>query len=552
MNYDCLIKNGTVVDGTGEKAFRGALALKDGRIGAIIEKENDIAATEKGCSEVIDAAGLIVCPGFIDMHSHADWVLPLPDHPKILSPLLEQGITTVVAGNCGYSPAPLKANSLHLDLVAAESEFLADRPFVFEWDSMDSFLSKLASDGVALNLAMLVGHGNLRLSMFGSDFSYPGDEAINSMKDIATSALEEGAFGISLGLGYAPGLFSEMRELENFAHLAREHNRLLTVHLKAYTKLSGAYPLKIFGNQPHNLTALQEMITLAEQTGVKMQISHLLFVGSKTWPLAEQCLALIEKAVDGGADIAFDSFPYTCGNTTIYIAYPTWFRNNIEANFRSKAARLRVKFEVALISSQLGFGLEDFQVIWGGHPEVEPYEGLFFGQIAKKMGCSIAEAFLRVSELSKGKTLCLMQKYNGDDSDQSVLDQVICHPLNLIETDTILTTRGIQNPSSFGTFPRVIQRYHKELAKLSLEETVAKMTGRSAERFGLKDRGTIKPGHWADLTIFDYDQIADNTTSEELEIGPSGIHTVLVNGKVVVDNGAADTSLRAGKVLRSS
>jgi len=300
MNYDYLIKNGKIIDGSGSPAFEGSLAIKDGRIAEILNNQDDITALEKNCKKVIDALGLMVCPGFIDMHSHADWVLPLPDHPTTLAPLLEQGITTVVGGNCGYSTAPLAPSSLYLDLVASESEFLADKPLNFEWSSMASFFEHLEQKGLALNLAMLAGHGNLRLSMFGQPDVCPGEQGFAEMAWTAGEALKEGACGISLGLGYSPGIFSDISELEKLAICAREHDRLLTVHLKAYTKLSGAYPLKLVGNRPHNIRALEEMIDLARRTGVKMQISHLLFVGRSTWPLADRCLGLIENAVAEG------------------------------------------------------------------------------------------------------------------------------------------------------------------------------------------------------------------------------------------------------------
>ncbi len=550
MDFDCLVKGGTIVDGTGAAAFSGSVGIKEGKITAVLRSTGDVEAAEKVSGAVIDAAGLTVTPGFIDMHSHADWVLPLPEHPSILAPLLEQGVTTVVGGNCGFSPAPLKEGSEHLDLISAAADFVGERPLSLEWGSMHAFLADLDRSGLALNLAMLAGHGNLRFSMFGSDYSYPGEEALREMEDLAEKALDEGACGISLGLGYAPGLFSELRELEKFARIACERDRLLTVHLKAYTRLSGAYPLKLTGNRPHNLLALEEMLDLARRTGVKMQISHMLFVGSKTWPMADELLAMIDAAVEEGLDIAFDSFPYTCGNTTIYIAYPAWFLNNIEQHFHSAAARLRLRLEIAFIVRQLGFGLEDIQVLWGGHDELTQYEGLFFSEIAREMNCSVFEAYLKASELSKGKTLCLMHKYNGQEENEEVLHKVLCHPLNLFETDTILTSRGLRNPSSFGTFPRIIGHYQRDLNLLSLEEAIAKMTGRSALRFGLEGRGVIAEGNWADLSIFDYREIRDNTCLQALEERPSGIKYVLINGETAVLDGKAVPESRAGKVLR--
>ncbi len=166
------------------------------------------------------------------------------------------------------------------------------------------------------------------------------------------------------------------------------------------------------------------------------------------------------------------------------------------------------------------------------------------------MKISVMNAYLRVSELSKGKTLCLLHKYSGDAEDESAYLKVLAHPLNLVETDTILTAHGVQNPASYGTFPRVIQRYHKELGIISIEEAVAKMTGNSARRFGLNGRGTLEEGNWADITIFDYDNIKDNTTLHQLEERPSGIKSVFINGKEAVRDGKTLPGILAGQTLR--
>ena len=549
MNCDYLIKNGTIVDGSGQKSFKGSVAIKNGKILEVPGNDAELEALEKNCACVIDAAGLTVCPGFIDMHSHADWVLPAENHASIVAPLLEQGVTTVIGGNCGYSPVPLVQNSPHKNMIRAAAEFLSERPYDLNWESTSAYFSDLEERGLALNLAMLAGQGMLRFSLLGDNYAFPEEESLAEMESLMDSALEEGACGISLGLGYSPGIFSEIRELEQFARCARRHDKMLTVHLKAYTRLSGAYPLKPF-DEPHNLKALREMLEMAKNTGVKMQISHMLFVGEKTWLSAEKALTMIDNAVDSGVDLTFDTFPYTCGNTTVYIAFPTWFLNNIEQNFKSKAARLRLKAEIAIIESQLGFGLKDIQVLWGGHPDNTQYEGLFFDEVASQMGCSVKEAYLRVSKTSLGKTLCLMHKYNGDEENETVLRELLSHRLNLFETDTILTSRGLRNPSSFGTFPRIIQKYHKEVKLFSLEEAISKMTGKSAQRFGIKDRGVIAGGNRADLVIFDYSKIKDNTTFKDLERPPSGIKHVFVNGKEVVRDGRADQSIMAGQAIR--
>ena len=213
MYYDYLVKNGKVVDGLGNPAFVGSLAITDGKIAALLHNHEDTTAAEKNCKEVIDAAGLVVCPGFIDMHSHADWVLPLSDHASTLAPLLEQGITTVVGGNCGYSTAPLAPRSLYLDLVASESEFIADKPLNLEWSTMASFFEHLEQRGLALNLAMLAGHGNLRLSMFGQPDVCPGEQGFAEMVWAAGESHSTRVAGGRLRLGRRPAHHRRRRDI---------------------------------------------------------------------------------------------------------------------------------------------------------------------------------------------------------------------------------------------------------------------------------------------------------------------------------------------------
>lgn len=200
----------------------------------------------------------------------------------------------------------------------------------------------------------------------------------------------------------------------------------------------------------------------------------------------------------------------------------------------------------------IGISQEDVQLMWGGHPELEKYEGLFIPDIARMMGCSSNEAYLRIAEISRGSAVCLFYKFNGEENNDEVLKKVMQHPLCTFETDVIITPGGKPNPAEFGAFPAVIQRYHKEKKIFSLEEAIAKMTGKSAERIGIKDRGLIKTGCWADITIFDYNLIRDNTTVQNTGEKPSGIKYVFVNGHEVVREGQAIPGKKCGQVLRCS
>lgn len=549
MECDLFIKNGTIVDGTGGPSFKGHVAIDEDRIVAVWDDQSaDAAAISAG--RTIDAQGLTVAPGFIDIHSHNDFIMPLPEQSELLASMLEQGVTTVVGGNCGFSPAPLERNTTHFQFLTEASEFIAGRPLDITWASMNEFLGHVENLGLSLNLAQLAGHGSMRCSLWGNDYSDPGDD-LAKLEALLDEAFDAGAYGFSLGLGYEPGMFVNDRELIRLARRVKHHDGILTVHTKAQSKISPSYGLSFFGD-PHNIRALKEMIALAEQTGVRLQISHLIFVGNKTWPSCEQSLTLIEQARERGVDVAFDAFPQMAGNTTIYVIYPDWFLKDIDKNFASLPARMRLHIEWSIGFRMLGFGIDDAQLMWAGHPDYEQYNGMFFPEIGRAMGLSTRQAYLRISQESRGKATCLFHKYSGDESNQEALHSVLKHPLCLFETDALVSSVGSANPGAYGTFPRVIQECHKDLNLFSLEDAIARMTGKSAERFGLKDRGFVKSGLAADLTLFDYNEIKDNTTVYDTRRRPDGIRHVFLNGVEVVTEGQADQSIRAGKVLRRS
>lgn len=550
MQCDLLIKNGTIVDGTGRPSFKGDIAVKDGRVNAITGLENNREDSWES-TQVIDAENLTVCPGFIDIHSHGDFLLPLKEHPARLACLLEQGITTIVGGNCGFSPAPLAEDSKYMSFVQRDFEFNSGRPLDISLTSMGSFFSSLEESGLSLNLAQLIGHGTLRKSLWGTDYSLPNQIKIRRMSQIIEESFFEGAYGLSLGLGYEPGMYVDMKELEEIALLVKRHDRLLTVHIKSLGRASAAYKSS-FLVKPHNIRALEEVIELAERTGVKIQISHMIFTGRKTWPSCDRALEMIDQARYRGIDIAFDVFPYHCANTTVNALLPSWFLKNLEKNFKSPLSRRMLSVQWNVGWKFLGMAWEDVQLMLGSHPELEKYEGLFIPEIARMMSCSSSEAYLRIAEMSRGNAAGLFYLNNGEENNDEVLIKVMKHPLCTFETDVLITSGGKQNPAAFGAFPAIIQRYHKEKQIFSLEEAIAKMTGRSAERIGIKDRGFLKAGCWADITLFDYDLIRDNTTALNTSARPSGIKYVFVNGCEVVREGTAISGKRCGQILKCS
>jgi len=298
-----------------------------------------------------------------------------------------------------------------MGFVQRDFEFNSGRPLDISWTSMGSFFSFLGESGLSLNLAQLIGHGTLRKSLWGTDYSLPSQEKMRQMSQLVEQSFSEGAYGVSLGLGYEPGMYVDMKELEEIALLVKRHDRLLTVHIKSLGRASAAYKSS-FLIKPHNIRAIEEMIELAERTGVKIQISHMIFAGRKTWPSCDRALEMIDQARSLGIDIAFDVFPYHCANTTINGLMPEKFLKNPEKNFKSPLSRRMLSVQWNIGWKFLGMSMEDIQLMQGRYPELEKYEGLFFPEIARMMNCSSGEAYIRIAEMSRGNAACLFYLNN--------------------------------------------------------------------------------------------------------------------------------------------
>jgi N-acyl-D-amino-acid deacylase len=544
MDLDLVIANGTVIDGSGRPRVRADVGIQGGRIAAIATGER------LSGRQVLDASGLVVAPGFIDVHSHGDWILPLPDHDQILAPLVLQGITTLVTGQCGFSPAP--ATEETAPLMDGFSEMLRERAFPYRWRTMAEFLDTLEREGLLLNAAFLVGHGTLRYAVMGPPADGPTPptaEEMDALCRLTRQALREGAFGLSAGLAYAPGVFARNQELLPLLQAVAEEGGLFTVHGRAYTWVSPFYKPMI-GGTPHNVRSTRELLALARQAGVRLQLSHQIFVGRHTWRTHRTVLHDIEQAAAEGLDVAFDAFPYTVGNSTINVVFPDWFLAGFEENIHSDPALRRLKREMTILRWTLGLGYGDITLLWGRAPELAPLEGLDFAAIARRLSLAEFEAYVHAARLSEGKARVLLDTYSGDGEREEPLRAALAHPLCAFMTDTILTQRGRHNPASFGTFPRVLGRYSRDLGLFSLEEAVRRMTSFPAERIGLRDAGRIAEGAWGDLVLFDPGSVADHTTPARPDAPPSGIRTVLISGQVVAQDGQMVSRERRGRVLR--
>ena len=546
-----LIKNGMIIDGTGRDAFKGDVVVAKDRIESVISSNTpsgkDSAAP--GTDTVIDAEGRVVAPGFIDCHSHFDWVLPLSDHQEFLFPMIEQGITTVVTGNCGFSPAPVTAEGKKI--INDLTETLLDRPLSYEWETMGEFLDYLeSSDGLLFNTVQLVGHGALHLAAVQDYTKRPNSREMAKMVSMTAEALDQGAGGLSFGLMYPPGLFSTRDDLLALARVAADRRCILTVHKRALSKYSGSYPIIPFLDRPHNLKALDEILSIALETGVRLQISHLIFAGKKSWPTAQKAVQLIEKAQNKGLEVMFDIYPHFCGNSYLTVFLPAWFMENLDANLKNARAIRRLRIELSLAKFLVGFNMADIQIMQAGYPAGEKYNGMSIVDIAKREGIDPVAAMLKIIEKSGGKALQLTYGYSGDDAHEQLVEKLMVHERCLFETDTLLKSSGFANPASYGAFPRILGRFVRDKSVLSLAAAVSKMTGKTARWMGIAQRGEIKPGNFADIVIFDPDTIADNTTVKETARRPTGIENVVINGEMVVESGKYIKDKKAGQVVR--
>jgi N-acyl-D-amino-acid deacylase len=536
MQSPVLLCGGTIVDGTGAKGFIGDLLIADGKIREISRLPIDMEGQK------IDCTGLIVAPGFIDMHSHMDWILPIAGRPDLASPFIDQGCTTFVAGNCGFSPAGFLPDSRFRHLMRLGD---AEDLFRIQWTSMDDYFNTLGETGLSHNLVELAGQGTTVASIRGFDPTPLSSDEIKTLLFLLEEAMDQGAAGVSLGLMYEPGIFATPEEVRQVARLVKSKDKILTVHARALSVISLAYEIVPDGT-PHNVISLQEMIDLSKETGVRLQYSHLMFAGTKSHPTYTQCLEVLDKAISQGVDIMIDSFPYHCGNSVINVILPAWFLGGLPGNYADKDALKRLKSGMDFTTELLGFGYEDIQIAYAGHPDLNPYNGMFVGEIADAMGITPFEAVIEISKKTNGTARVLNHQY----SNMEIVEALIRHPACLFMTDTVVCPYGgAQNPATFGTFPLFLQ-YARDKNLIRMEEAVKKMTGASASRFNIKNRGVLQKGFAADVTVFDWNSVKDNQTKAQSGAPPSGIHSVFLNGQQVKSDGRVSETLNAGQGLR--
>ena len=524
---DILIRNGELIDGSGTPARRADVAIQDGRISAIAKRHTGDA------HRVIDAAGQVVAPGFIDIHTHSDFTLPL--NPRAESKI-RQGVTTEVLGNCGFSAAPALPGRVEMlrDYLGASAPWLEFRQTTFS-DYLDTF------PATAVNTIMQVGHNTLRLMAMGMDDRAPAPAELALMQQLLAEALDAGALGMSSGLFTAPGVYAQPQEMIALGTVLGQHG--------------GAYSSHVRDEANHVFDAVREAIAVGERCDVHVQIAHLKLSGTDNWGGAASLLGEIEAARGRGVRVDCDQYPYTAGSNPLRNLLPPWVQEGgMEAmleRLRDPQTRQRIRAEID------ARGLNNFGRIpsWDAvriaiSPHQSEFAGRTLGALARSRGADPLDTVCEYLIADRGHTRIVVESMSEED-----VQAIVRSPQVLVGSDgTSLapygtTSQGKPHPRFYGTFARVLGRYVRDLGLLSLPQGVYKMTGGSAAALGLRDRGVLREGYRADICIFDPQTIADRATYEDPHQYAEGIAAVIVNGVVVIDGGE-HTGALPGQVLR--
>ena len=485
--YDLAIVGGRVVDGSGQPARRADIAIAGGRIAAV----GTIARRE--AREVVDAAGLIVAPGFIDVHTHAD---DLAEQP-LAENFVRMGVTTIVAGNCGSSA---------LDVGEA--------------------LATIARVGPSINFATLIGHNTVRSEVMGSANRLPTIPELMRMRSLVWRAMADGAVGFSTGLQYVPGTYAKAPEIIDLARVAGNAGGVYATHMR---------------NEGTALeAAVDESIRVGFVTGARVQISHLKVDSPSRWGVSEKALALIDAARGRGIDVMADQYAYTAASSTLGIRFPAWA---LEGGQDAMAARLNDPDQWARIKREMGGllaerGLKDLSfAVVASHAANPLLNGLTMAQVATRLkGSDAADAQFEAARdlmLANGASMVYHFMSDGD------VDRIMRHPFVDIASDSgvLVAGRGVPHPRGYGNNARVLGEYVRRRHVIGLEEAVRKMTSLPAGHFRLERRGLLREGYAADVVVFDPATVQDAATFEKPHAYATGIPYVLVNGVIVVKNG---------------
>jgi len=528
--YDLLIKNGKVINGTGNPWFRADVAVKDGRIadmGLLCNAES---------KRVINAEGLVVSPGFVDMHNHSDTGIllnPTADN------MVRQGVTLIVFPNCGGGLFPVVE-----DLVSRGRGRLE-----VDWSTYDEYLEQMERTGTSVNVAPLVGFGTIRRYVMGFEMRDPTSGELSRMKELVEEAMKAGAFGLTTGLRYVPQSYSKTEEVLELARVAAKYGGFYTTHQRDE------------GDRGDPVGSVKEVIEIAEKAGLPANISHFKILSRPFWDKCDEILRTIEDARDRGIDITADQYPYPASGTGPGAWIPRWASEGGQQ-------RLAERFNDSGLSKQIKEGLIEVMDQRGGperqlissYPLKPSYVGKTIAEVAKELGKDPANAFFDLFKESVEKAVAGevsgfgLMSFNMSDEN---VEKMMKKPWVMVSTDGGIQTPSAgrassEHPRNYGSYPRVLGRYVRQQKVLGLEEAVRKMTSLESQRLGVFDRGLIAKGMWADITIFDPETVIDKAEyapQQENQRYPEGIPYVVVNGVLTVDQ-CKHTGALAGQILR--
>lgn len=532
--YDLLIRNAQLLDGSGQPAFRGDLAIEQERITAI----GDLATADAHYS--IDAQGHIVCPGLIDIHTHSDLTIALDG--RALSSL-SQGVTTQIMGNCGVSAAPTRDYQPYYGPL----DPAMTRGLTCDWTDFGEYFQRLEDKGLGTNAATLVGHGNVRVAAMGYDDRPPTATEMEYMKALVDRAMADGALGLSSGLAYAPGPYAELEELVELSKIVGTYSGIYTSHIR---------------NQTESIAeAVGEVIAVGEQAAVSAHVSHMQ-PGSPMLGATADLLATIEQKRREGRDISCDAIPYTIGSTTLKSLLPPWALDGgdeaLIRRLQDSETREKIKQDTMIHGAESGGSRKrnlvkegQWTKIWLGSAEINAdYAGETFAEIGRRRKQDPHDAVLDIIVEDEARPWMLAE----DVSEEDFLN-IARHPAGGIISDGFslapegTLAEGKHHPRSYGAFPYFLRHFVREQGAMSWEAAIHKLTGHAAARFHIEDRGLLREGYWADLLIFDPDSIGERADFDAPYLYPQGIDYVIVNGKIAVENGEVADG-RAGQVLR--